>query len=316
MGLEREFAGDKRARELDKEELARMEITVHLRKLVILAAKVSIDEIMEELRQEKLNLERLPFDSKSALLDAQLLTAEKKLEVIPYIEEVLGKQESVIAEEGNNVTLKDVLISAKDLVLDEKANVISSTESLNGKIAELVAAKDALVTVKGQIITAKELLNSQKAISIGYLNDQLGAIDELVTSKLGVVAEKKLNIGYMDRYLIELEILLLGGRLWQKKQDLIPEMEEYIVAIQDLNTAKEGLIQRKGELIVPMQNYMTALEEEADARVALVEKKALNTSKMDAYIGEYEALNDEKRVLADKKNDNISLLEKLYGPAG
>ena len=80
--LDQELAAHKMARAYEMEELDRMQIQIHLRRWVILAAEVAIKEEMEALRQELNEIDRIPFDAQGTLLNAKLITAQKKLDEI------------------------------------------------------------------------------------------------------------------------------------------------------------------------------------------------------------------------------------------
>ena len=110
--LEQELADGKYLRELTDQDLARLEIQINLRKLVIMAAKTAIDVEMEGYRQELTRVDQSTFAAEDALLNAKLETARKKLEVIPYIEIVLEKQQEIIDAELDNADRKEALIDS------------------------------------------------------------------------------------------------------------------------------------------------------------------------------------------------------------
>ncbi len=157
--LDQEFADNKKLRALSNQELDRLEITTNLRKLVIMATKTALDIEMEELRQEMTQVDKSTFPAEDALLAAKLLTAQKKLSVIPYIETVLEKQQLIITAEEANADRKEALITEKELLNDKRGELITARELIAGAIVTLIAAKEALIIKKESLIDAKEESN-------------------------------------------------------------------------------------------------------------------------------------------------------------
>ena len=165
--LQQEFADNKRVRFLDNQDLDRLEITTNLRKFVIMALKTALDVEMEELRQEMTRVDESTFGAEDALLTAKLLTAQKKLEVIPYIETVLEKQQLVITAEGDNAQRKEALISEKELLNDKRVDRMFTIIKANGIDEALLKAKDISFDWHGKAVL--RLLGDQavaKAIDV------------------------------------------------------------------------------------------------------------------------------------------------------
>lgn len=272
--LEQEFADNKMVRELDRQELDRMEITVNLRKLVIMAAKAAIDIELETLRQEMTRVDRSTFAAEDALLAARLLTARKKLEVIPYMETVLQKQRLVINAENDNADRKEALISEKELLNDKRACLITAREGIADAIVELIAAKQALVTKRESLITARGLVATQEETNIGYLDQYILALSGLSDVQQNLVAAKKALLPKINEkstaliaYAAELDAwIVVKNAIAGVKEDVAGYMEaragkkgDIIDAKVDLNTLKLGLQEAEINLAIAKTTGKTDL---------------------------------------------------------
>jgi len=189
--LEQELADNKAARDLDIQQLARMEIMVNLRRLVIMAAKVAIDEDMEAYRQELTTVEESTFPAEDALLAAKLSTAQHKLDVIPYIEIVLEKQQEIIDAETDNADRKKALIAEKENLNDKRIELITAQEAIADAIVELIIAKQELVAKREDLIKAKGLVATQEGKNVGYLDQYILALSGLSDVQQDLVAAKR-----------------------------------------------------------------------------------------------------------------------------
>lgn len=281
--LDQEFADNKRVRDLGNQEFDRLEITTNLRKLVIMTLKTALDIEIEELRQEMTLVDKSTFSAEDALLAANLLTAQKKLEVIPYIETVIEKQQLVIVAELNNVDRKGALITEKDGLNTERKGLITAKETLSGKIGSLVTAKKVLVTAKETLITAKEDLANGRLVNIPYLEQYLDTLDNLNTENQEIAAAKK---------------------------DNLPYMQDYITVLGELDAAKESLAEAKLENIPYMGFYIDALNELADAKRELADAKLANVPYVTMNIAKQEELMTAKENLAAAKLLNVPHMEQ------
>lgn len=310
--LEQEFADAKYNRALDKEYFDQLQVEVNLRQLVIIAAKAQYEEDMEEIKRQFFDIERSTFDDETALLNAKLLTAQKKLEVIPYIEEVLAKQQLVIDAETNNVDMKKSLITEKEKILDEKQNVITATEALNEKIATLIAAKQDLVTAREAIITAKEALNDAKLVNVGYLETYITELDKLLEDKLELALAKKANMPYMEAYITALENLSTAREtLADTKEANLTYIEGYIDVVESLADARTEIATAKNTNLTYLGAYITKLSEQIDKQEEVTAEKVANIPYLDQYMTTIEDVMTAQSALIDAKLDILpKLIEK------
>lgn len=281
--LEQEFADNKRAREWDKSQLDQLEITTNLRKLVIMAAKTAIDVEIEQLRQEMTTIDQFVFPYENSLLAAQLLTAQKKLEVIPYIEEVLAKQYLIIAEENANATRKGVLVDVKENLSDKRIELITARELIAGAIVELIAAKQALVVKRGGLVTAKELISTQERTNINYLNTYLAALTGLSLEEATLINTKKALIPLINdkslaliAYAAELDAwIVVKEQIAVVKEEIAGEMENRIDRKEDIVASQITL----NDLKLDLQEAHINLEiAKLTGRSDLLTQKTANTA--------------------------------------
>jgi len=270
--LEQEFADNKNLRDLDDQVLDRLEITTNLRKLFIMGLKTALDVEMEELRQEMTDVDRSTFAAEDALLAARLLTAQKKLTVIPYIEMVLIKQQLIINKEQENATRKGDLITKKKLLNDKKVELITAREFIADAIVDLIAAKQVLITKKESLIDAKELIADQEGINIGYLDSYIKSLSDLGDVQHDLITAKKDLIPYITDKSLALIAYAAELDAWVKVKDAIAVIKEEIA------TEMEDRVDKKGDIIdarVDLNDFKLALQEaEIDLEIATLTGRA------------------------------------------
>jgi len=218
--LEQEFADNKMVRELTKQELDRWQTEVNLRQLVIIAAKAQYEEDMEDLKREIFDIEITTFPYETALLDAKLLTAQKKLEVIPYIEAVLEKQQAIIDAETNNADLKTALITEKEKVDEKKRELITAREAIADAIVTLIAAKESLVDKKGDLLTARELISDVELENVAYLKQYIQSLtglddmrEDLIEARTALIPKLNEKSLALIAYAAEIDAWVIVKRL-------------------------------------------------------------------------------------------------------
>lgn len=244
--LEQEFADNKVARERDKEVLNRLKIETDLQQLVIIATKAEIETELEELRQELPDIERMTFDYETALLNARLLTAQKKLEVIPYIEAVLEKQQSIIDEEEANADRKNALITAKQDLNDKRSELITAREAIAAQIVLLIAAKEALVDKKQDLVDAREEIATVEEANINYLEQYINALTglddvkkDLITAKKALIPKINEKSAALIAYAAEIDAWILVKQAIAKiKEQIADEKIAGVGHRQDIMDAK------------------------------------------------------------------------------
>ena len=238
--LQQDFADNKKVRDMDDQELDRLEITTNLRKLVLMAAKTAIDIDMEELRQEMTTVDQSTFPAEDALLAARLAAGRKKLEVIPYIETVLEKQQLIIDAEEDNADRKTALITEKEILNDKREDLIDARELIADAIVTLIAAKQALVVKREGLIDAKELVSGQETLNVGYLNLYIQSLTGLDAEKQSLITAKKALIPYIHNKSSALIAYTAELDAWVIVKDAIATIKEQISSEMELRVDKKG----------------------------------------------------------------------------
>lgn len=335
--LDQEFMDNKAVRELDKQQLDRLEISTNLRKLVIMAAKTAIDVDMEELRQEMTRVDQSTFPAEDALLAAKLLTANKKLEVIPYIETVLEKQQLIINAETANSDRKNALISEKEDLNDKRADLITAREGIASAIVDLIAAKESLVSKKSSLVTAEGLVAAQEAVNVGYLDQYIAALTGLSDVQQNLVTAKKNLIPYINNkstaliaYAAELDawvitkqaIATYKEQIAQYRIDRVAKKQDVTEARVELNDLTEGLKEARINLEIAKLTGRSSLMSQkiTNAAQLLTERQNAFTSKLsresdltskqvetDLYkaVSEFETMQEVNDIEIDAKVDSM-----------
>lgn len=151
--------------EVAKEDVERLAIALYVRKVYLIAQKAAIEEDAEEIRNEIAELGRDEATKEAELATAKLLTATKKLELIPVLEDILTQELLLIEAEKNKNTYETTLIA---------------------KLQELAAKKQSdLLPALSDLLTAlenyKQELEEQriKLLEIAELHRQMAAEDSL-----------------------------------------------------------------------------------------------------------------------------------------
>lgn len=310
--LEKEFVDNKHLRAMDNFEKDQLEITTHLRRFIIMAAKTAIDLEMEDLRQELTRVDQSTFSAEDSLLDAKLRIAERKLDIIPYIEVVLNKQQLIIDAETNNADLKGALMDRKDDLASERLELITANERLNDKMMELIAAKYLVVAAKEVLITAKESLAAAKMVNIPLMEQYIDSLGELNDVKQEIAAAKLANLPYMQAYIDMLGNLNIAKEtLANAKLANIPYMDAYMDALEELSSVKREVADVELANIPHMEAHMAKLVDLVAAKEDLVMTKLANIPHMEQYMAATEELiSANEEVLGARENILPKLNEK------
>lgn len=294
--LDQEFSNLKRERSFREDELARLRIETELRSLEILAAKVAIETEMEGLRQEQIGLQTQVLPYEATLAQERLATAQAKLAVIPYIEEIITAQQSLLVVSEANADRKTALISEKERLEDKKHELVDAKSGYAVKMATLIVAKEGLLPDRHAIVSAISELISEKSVNLTRLNSKARAMDAQVDAQLSLAqARKALIPKYMEK-----------SAAWDA---YLLQLENYISVREEIAAVKEALAELemteaeiKGELIQVEIMKIAAKQLLQEARIALAEMRivgdelVLNARVIDVW----DRLSGDEGILARK----------------
>lgn len=155
----------RRARALDSETVAREALAIDANRTLLLTLKTEMDKERERLRQQVVAAGSDTFTLERQLQDARAETLEKRLEVIPLIQEIVGVEEGVLAERaGSLLTLeREKAAALADLVrrkTDELVPLRQQMAEIEQRYAEAVrdAAGSELEMIREQLKQAQARL--------------------------------------------------------------------------------------------------------------------------------------------------------------
>jgi hypothetical protein len=229
-------------------------------------------------------------------LAAKLLTAEKKLEVIPYIETVLEKQQEIIDAETDNATRKNTLISEKELLNEKREDLITAREAIAAAIVTLIAAKQELVTKKESLITAKGLVATQETTNVGYLNQYITALSGLSDVQQDLVAAKKALIPKINEKSTALIAYTAELDAWVIVKNAIAGVKE------DIATYMEDRADKKGDVIDARVNLNTLKLDLQEAGINLeIARMTGRSNLMTQKVGNAAEMLTEREAAFDAK---------------
>lgn len=167
---DKELARIKQDRSSKEDVLDRLAVEVSRRGIILINSKTEIELHAEALRAQLAGIEDGAADYEVQLVRQKLVTANKKLQVIPILQQILGVEQRIIVKEYAIIE-KEKLLAAKesqkvgylgDLVeigsqIAEKKTeeLLPVTQELIGITQELVAATRSQIAVEIQIMAQK-----------------------------------------------------------------------------------------------------------------------------------------------------------------
>lgn len=286
-----ELAGIKQGIATEEEILNRLAQEIAARQIYLIEAKTEIDLEMEGYRLTLAQLDGQTAPYEVQLANAKVLTAQKKLEVIPILQEIISKERDLLVLEQGKAIEYTALMNIERQIAIKQNEIIPTLQTIISKEQELLALEagkaaeyTTLVGVEGQIA------------------DKQG---EIITALENVIAKEYELLPFEEQKAQESKNLLqVKQENAIKKQLLVP----WYLELANLNQAYAGLI--PGQLGIEMQ---IAQEKIAQAQ-AIIEKEQNKLEEMDLEIDTI-GVNVEqlgaKRDLQQAKTDNeIELIDK------
>ena len=139
-------------RDLDNADVARMNAEVDLRQRAIIQARAEAERRVVVLKAALVAAEEGTLPYETALVNAQLATAEKKLEIIASIYLVLAAEELVLAAENRRAASLTLLLDAQMIVAEIKKQMIPFWIGKANARIDLAAAITAEIPISKAII--------------------------------------------------------------------------------------------------------------------------------------------------------------------
>jgi len=169
--LQQEFADLDAVQSLSKEDLDSQFIELDIRKLILVTTKTAIELEMEGLRQELIATDRLTFDNETQLINEKVNTATAKLEIIPFLEDLIVAQENILVAEQANIPLMNNLMDEKELLAAKKVEI---TPYLYDKAT-------AYISLATAILTAIPIEEQRLDVAISKAGLKMEAVDNTIS---------------------------------------------------------------------------------------------------------------------------------------
>ena len=154
-GWEVEYSGIKRLSAQEEEVLNRLAIEVSQRGTYLIEQKTIIELEAEALRTQLATLDGTTAPYEVTLANEKLLTAQKKLEIIPILQAIVAKeQELLIAEQGKAAAYTE-LMAAEQEVVTKKETLIPVIAELTNVSEQYTDEFAQQIIMEGQIADEK-----------------------------------------------------------------------------------------------------------------------------------------------------------------
>ena len=188
---EMEYADLKKGMDFEEETLKQLSITVNLRRVVLLEQKTAIELQAEGYRLQLAQLNGLTSPYEVQLAQQKLATSQKKLTIIPVLQEIVAKEYELLTSEQGKAAVYAQVIAAHQ-------EVASLKETLQlPAILALVNASERYTVELGKQISYELQIQDEKITQAGYARDiategksQAIAAKDYETKALKVLDEK------------------------------------------------------------------------------------------------------------------------------
>lgn len=161
----------------DEETLARLAIEVAARQIVLLEAKTALELQMEAYRLELATLEGSTSEYEISLANAKVLTATKKLELLPIFQEILAKEQGLLTSEQGKVAAYTVLMEAEQETATKKQLLIPGYQELANLTTAYAGLIPGQISIEEQIADEKlaqaQAINTKEASRLTELNKEI-----------------------------------------------------------------------------------------------------------------------------------------------
>lgn len=187
-----ELAGIKQDMAASEEILNLLAIEVAKRAVTLLEAKTAIEEEMEGYKLELVNLDGTVSPYEVQLANAKLLTAQRKLLIIPILQEIITKEYELLVQEGLKVDAYTEYMAAEQAIAVKKQTLAPHINQLAAKVEQYA---DKITTVQ---IPIEGQIADEKVTQAGVAVEKAGyQVDEVTTNI--EIAEKGIDLDTAKR---------------------------------------------------------------------------------------------------------------------
>jgi len=307
---ERELAGIRQEQALEEEQIKALAREVARRGLSLGQAKASIAVEKEGLQQQIEALAGQTADYEVSLANARLLTAEKKLEVIPYLQRLVEIERDLVDKEWQLVGKNDVILGKTQTLLEKEQALQEKIGEVIRKTAEVVAANQGIISKEWGLLDVQQdgaevqedLISAQTDLA-QLRQDELGpAMDDLVEVYQRYLTELNERISiYQDIIEVQGETADFEQQRLEKLGMVMEKQRQLADATMQLAEASANLAEHQAEVLVP---EIANLAEAYDNLEGAIEQQIqIRSDTMDVKV-------DTERVALDRADKEAEVAEK------
>lgn len=188
-----EIAWLEHALDLREEEINSFALEVERRKSALLIAKTDLGVILEDLNKQFADVEASTVGYEILLVQAKILTNTEKLKIIPYLQELIVKEEELLVILRNTFGAEYDLIAAKNLLIAAKRDLLPyildkasarytlGTAQYNQAITDLKRADLLLSKIENERIKTDAIMEvGREELALSSLQKELAHLKNIV----------------------------------------------------------------------------------------------------------------------------------------
>lgn len=262
---EQELADLKLSNDNSDNELKLLAIEIAKRGIALLEAKTALDLEAEGIRKQIAELDGQTGSYEIQLAQARLVTAQRKLEVIPIIQQLIVLEQQALAKEW-------LIVSKNQEIIDKQNDILVVSQLIVDKTYDLLPKQYAILA-KDEIIIGKE----QELIT---KNEEILAKEEEIIVKHTEVANKSLEVVAKD-----LEVVTKKGELLTKEEEVLTKEEEVIaksleilLLLEQIANTKNAIADQQDTIIAKAYTVMVAEQALIDAEYLVLDARESRAS--------------------------------------
>lgn len=332
--LEKEISGVKRDWATEEEVLNVLAIEIASRSIDLLEAKTAIELEIEGYRKQLYELDGTTGGYEIQLANAKVLTAQKRLESIPFIEALIGVEREIIIKELSLVDKENIIASTLAQIIPKERTILDKEGQIVARQNEIVSAEQALIILQKALVDAQDarITASENLIAVetdvanqkeGILRPALEALIETMDrfiEELSVqlilyeqITDAKLESAEVKQEIAGKEQILLG-----KKEEINAQSTVLLGLLEGLSEYRtEKLSSAISELIVAIGYDVASKHTEALLRIAIanvrVESANLISQKVAGELDILDAEQSKAESVINLKSEQLELRSQATG---
>lgn len=248
---DREISNAKQVRAEDEEALNIIAAELGRRAITLMEAKTAIELEAEGYRLQMEQLDDQTADYEVALANAKLSTALKKLEVIPYLEQIIDIEQDIVSRERRITDIEAQFPNKIEALIDKERLIVDMEQQIAGKEAEVVTEEGVLIGKQQELLAEQYLVVDKQTELLAAETIAVNLRESLVRPALTLLVTK------MDEYVAELAIQLslyediatAKAETIGVKEEIATKQAEIVAQRQLLSEATTALVSLTGDLI-------------------------------------------------------------------